>query len=128
MNMHLDPVGPWSVAATGCKPTGAMSQLVQQNLPEPDMRLKHANLVAEKRMNKKCALGGLTPRALVLRHEASCYCALKPTVSDVLTTGGGFHLPVSASALGLYSRMVRLNPPLGDGSQLASLFLPGLSF
>ena len=42
--------------------------------------------------------------------------------------GGGFHLPVSASDFGAYSRIVRLNGPFGAGSQLASLFAPGLSF
>src|SRR6185369_13467192 len=56
------------------------------------------------------------------------YCADKPTVVGLRTTGGGFHLPVSASDFGLYRRMVRLKPPFGAGSQLASLSFPGLSF
>jgi Protein of unknown function (DUF1214) len=41
-------------------------------------------------------------------------------------TGGGFHLPVSASLFGAYRRMVRLKGPVGDGSQFASLSAPGL--
>jgi hypothetical protein len=57
-----------------------------------------------------------------------CYCAFKALASGALTIGGGFHLPVSAPPLGPYRRMVTLNPPFGDGSQLASLLLPGLSF
>src|SRR5262249_48959025 len=44
------------------------------------------------------------------------------------TTGGGFHLPVSASDFGAYSRMQRLNAPFGAGNQFASLLDPGLSF
>jgi hypothetical protein len=56
------------------------------------------------------------------------YWADKPTVVCDLTTGGGFHLPVSASDFGAYSRIVRLNGAFGAGSQLASLSLPGLSF
>src|SRR5688500_11447320 len=45
-----------------------------------------------------------------------------------LVTAGGFHLPVSASAVGAYRRIVRVKAPLGAGSQFASLSLPGLSF
>jgi len=48
--------------------------------------------------------------------------------SDTRVTGGGFHLPVSASDFGAYRRMVKLNGPFGAGSQLASLSVPGLSF
>ena len=42
-------------------------------------------------------------------------------------TGGGSHLPVSASLFGAYRRMVRLKGPVGAGSQFASLSAPGLS-
>src|ERR1700712_3314030 len=35
---------------------------------------------------------------------------------------------MSASDFGAYMRMVRLNAPFGEGSQLASLSLPGFSF
>ena len=37
-------------------------------------------------------------------------------------------MPVSASSFGAKRRIVRLNGPLGAGSQLASLSRPGLSF
>jgi hypothetical protein len=43
-------------------------------------------------------------------------------------TGGGFHFPVSTSDFGAYMRMSKLNAVFGAGSQLASLFAPGLSF
>jgi hypothetical protein len=43
-------------------------------------------------------------------------------------TGGGLHLPVSACDFGAYIRIVRLNGPLGAGSQLVSLSAPGVSF
>src|SRR6185312_10954517 len=53
------------------------------------------------------------------RHRHS-YWAEIPTVVCDFTTGGGFHLPVSASDFGAYRRIVRLKAPFGAGSQLAS--------
>src|SRR3981189_911658 len=55
------------------------------------------------------------------------YWADIPTVVCDFTTGGGFHLPVSASDFGAYRRIVRLKAPFGAGSQLASSSLPGLA-
>src|SRR5215469_13384904 len=56
------------------------------------------------------------------------YCAIRLESSGTLVTGGGFHLPVSASDFGAYRRMVRLKGPLGAGNQLASLSGLGLAF
>jgi hypothetical protein len=39
-------------------------------------------------------------RALGNRPAFDCHCALKAFAPGVLTIGGGFHLPVSASGLG----------------------------
>ena len=58
----------------------------------------------------------------------SSYWACNDCDPTSLTTGGGFHLPVRASDLGAYSRIVRLNGPFGAGSQFASMSSPGLSF
>jgi hypothetical protein len=56
------------------------------------------------------------------------YCAGNSFGWTCFTTGGGFHFPVRASLFGAWSRMVRLNPPFGVGSQFASLSAPGLAF
>ena len=56
------------------------------------------------------------------------YCATKLGSDGSRITGGGFHFPVSASDFGAYMRMSKLNAVFGAGSQLASLFAPGLSF
>ena len=61
-------------------------------------------------------------------HRQKTYCAWSGDGPWSLTTGGGFHLPVSASDRGAYSRIVRLNGPLGAGNQFASKSAPGLSF
>src|ERR1700721_1659511 len=42
--------------------------------------------------------------------------------------GGFCHLPSNASAFGQYKRKYIRNGPIGAGSQLASLSLPGFSF
>jgi hypothetical protein len=47
---------------------------------------------------------------------------------EALVTGGGFHLPVNASAFGAYRRIVKLKAPFGAGSQFATLSEPGFSF
>src|SRR4051794_27605100 len=56
-----------------------------------------------------------------IRQEAEGYCT--PTLESGCTfvTGGGFHLPMSASDFGAYIRISKLNGSLGAGSQLASL-------
>src|SRR3954451_10533442 len=64
---------------------------------------------------------GLTPLV-------SGYCVARLGRPCAFVTAGGAHFPVSASDFGPYRRMVRLNDPLGAGSQLASLSLPRLSF
>ena len=66
--------------------------------------------------------------ALVSAFTVTIYRAPRPVVVGMRVTGGGFHLPMSASDFGAYMRIVRLNGPFGAGSQLASMSFPGLSF
>src|SRR6185436_10586063 len=61
-------------------------------------------------------------------RAATDYWPVRPIRESDFTTGGGFHLPVSASDFGAYRRIVRLNGAFGAGSQLASKPFPGLSF
>src|SRR5262249_61807377 len=66
---------------------------------------------------------------LTLRIVGSmCYWGIASEEPWAFMIGGGFHFPVNASDFGAYSRMQRLNTPLGAGNQFASLFAPGLSF
>src|SRR6516165_8086190 len=62
------------------------------------------------------------------RYLLSCYWGITSEGPSTVVIGGGFHLPVSASDFGAYSRMQRLNAPLGAGNQFASLLVLGLSF
>src|SRR5262245_13711787 len=91
------------------------------------------------------------PRASVT-STAELPCSVTPTVANrcaatalvrgwepegrrphfpATVTAGGFQLPSridGAVSFGQYSRIMRMNSPLGAGSQLASLSLPGDSF
>jgi len=53
--------------------------------------------------------------------------ALAVILAELLLIEGGTHRPSITSALGAYSRIVRLKSPIGAGSQLDSISLLGES-
>jgi hypothetical protein len=54
-------------------------------------------------------------RRLAVEVGFAVYCALRPGSACIRVTGGGFHLPVSASDLGAWSHISKLNLPFGAG-------------
>lgn len=93
---------------------------------EPSSRRTIACLLAASYRLVACSR--MSPRLLELLCSGSIGDVRVLSYEDTRITGGGFHLPISASDFGAYNRMVRLNGPFGAGSQLVSLSAPGLSF
>src|SRR5450755_2723109 len=87
----------WSGCRVGLAPTGKRR-----------LCTAHANNGHQRQRNFfLLAVDGARAREAPVRRTGAsidCYCALNALPSGVLTIGGGFHLPVSASDLGLYSR------------------------